>query len=163
MNTSPRGFTLLISLVLTGVILAVAIALADLAYKQIVFSSVARQSQIAFYNADSAIECALYWDQKYNHFGFSKVNFPNITCGNQSIAITNSGVSGGIRTTSFSIATTSTQCPSGGTLATVTIRKTNGTATCNSVGSTNCIFAAGYNTCNASDPRRIERGLKVQY
>ena len=58
-----RGFTLLISVLLVTVILSLSLSLLDVAYKQVVLSSTAKQSQYAFYTADSALECTLYWDQ----------------------------------------------------------------------------------------------------
>jgi hypothetical protein len=46
-------------------------------------------------------------------------------------------------------------CSGGGTYATTTIYKYSTGAT--------ALYANGFNTCNASDPRRIERGLKATY
>lgn len=150
-----RGFTLLIAVVLTSVILSVGLALLDIAYKQVILSSTARQSQFAFYAADSAMECALYWDQQQNAFSYTSP-LSSIRCNATDLPLTTSQ-SGGIRTTTFTV-----PCP-GGTNASVTIYKTNGTAVCNSGTATSCLFASGFNVCNASDPRRIERGLKVFY
>lgn len=152
-HLSPRGFTLLIAVVLTSVLLSVGLALLDIAYKQIVLSSTARQSQYAFYAADSAMECALYWDQKQNAFSYS-APLSTIRCNATDIPLTSS-VSGSVRTTTFSI-----PCP-GGSLAQVTIYKTNGAA-CSGTA-TSCLYSNGYNACSPTDPRRIERGLKVFY
>lgn len=156
MNTNPRGFALLIAVVLTSVLLSVGLALLDIAYKQVTLSSVARQSQYAFYAADSALECALYWDQKQRAFDYS-TPLSSVTCKGQTMALTSS-VSSNIRTTTFSM-----PCPSGGTQSSITVYKTNGSATCNAGTAKSCIYATGYNTCTVSDPRRIERGLKVVY
>lgn len=155
MTPSPRGFTLLIAVVLTSVLLSVGFALLDITYKQIVLSSTARQSHIAFYAADSAMECALYWDQQHNAFGYTGA-LPSVRCGAVDIPVSSS-VSGQTRTSTFSI-------PCGtGVSAQITVYKTTGSATCGSDASQSCIYASGFNTCNASDPRRIERGLKVFY
>ncbi|MES2668747.1 MAG: hypothetical protein V4644_03615 [Patescibacteria group bacterium] len=154
-HASSRGFTLLIAVVLTSVLLSVALALLDITYKQVVLSSVARQSQYAFYAADSAMECALYWDQQRNAFSYLGVIPGNsIQCSGTNISLTSS-VSGGIRTTTFS-----TPCADGLT-ASITIEKTNGTA-CSGTA-TSCLYASGYNSCNSGDLRRVERGLKVFY
>ena len=146
-----RGFTLLISIILTSVIVTVGLALLDVAYKQVVLSSSAKGSEYAFYAADSALECALYWDQKYNAFDYSSSNrnYPTITCNNLSInpAFDDSG--------STHISTFTQQCAGGGTAAVVTIyRQASGQAT---------IYTDGYSSCNTSDPHRIERGLKLTY
>ncbi len=158
-TSNPRGFTLLIAVVLTSVLLSVGLALLDIAYKQVVLSSTARQSQYAFYAADSAMECVLYWDQQQNAFGYSKpiheVNGRQIQCFGSNITIS-AGDSGGTRTTTFS-----TPCVDGVT-ASVTIYKTNGSI-CSGTAATSCLYTNGFNTCNGSDPRRIERGLKVFY
>ena len=154
MTHSPRGFTLLIAVILTSVLLSVGLALLDISYKQVVLSSTARQSQYAFYAADSAIECALYWDQKVNTFAYGIGTAP-IECGGQSIPVVSS-TANGVRTSTFD-----TPCVNNVT-ASVTIYKTNG-GSCSAGSATSCIYATGYNTCNASDPRRIERGLKVFY
>jgi len=157
MHKEPRGFTLLIAVVLTSVLLSVGLALLDIALKQVTLSSTARQSQYAFYAADSAMECALYWDQQQNAFSYTSP-LSTVRCGAIDMALTTS-VSGGTRTTSFTI-----PCPDGtGVSATITAYKTNGSVVCNSGTATSCIYSSGYNVCSATDPRRIERGLKVFY
>lgn len=155
MHKEPRGFTLLIAVVLTSVLLSVGLALLDIALKQVTLSSTARQSQYAFYAADSAMECALYWDQQQNAFSYA-TPLSTIRCAATDIALSSS-VSGNVRTTTFSI-----PCP-GGASATVTVYKTQGSATCNSGTAQSCLYASGYNVCSATDPKRIERGLKVFY
>lgn len=153
MDTS-RGFALLVAVVLTSVLLSVGLALLDISYKQVILSSTARQSQYAFYAADTAMECALYWDQKQNAFSYT-APLATIRCSATDITPSTS-VSGGIRTTTFS-----TPCVNG-VSGSVTVYKTNG-AICSGTSATSCIYASGYNTCTSSDPRRIERGLKVFY
>lgn len=154
---TQRGFTLLIAIVLTTVLLSVSLALLDIAFKQVTLSSTARQSQHAFYAADSAMECALYWDQQFNRFAFSNATPGTITCNAVSIPVSTS-VSGGTRTSTFSI-----PCEGGGSSASVIIQKTNGTAVCSGSSANSCIFANGYNTCDADSQNRVERGLKVFY
>lgn len=154
-----RGFTLLIAIILSMISLAIGLALADVAYKQVVLSQTAKQSQTAFYNADSALECALYYDQQFAAFN-NGTSYPrgSILCGNRAVSFVEyqtpySG--GGVRTT-FNLT-----CPTGGTSAQVTVYK-EGSGTCSATGSKNCLYAAGYNVCNAG-PNRFERGLKVVY
>lgn len=152
-----RGFTLLIAVVLTSVLLAIGLALLDIAYKQIVLSSTAKQSQYAFYAADSALECALYADQKLNAFYYNESADVDIECKGVDVVNYSESQSGGIRTTKFSI-----PCAGGGVSADVTVEKTDGSVAC-SGASKNCLYATGFNSCNASDARRLERGLKVVY
>jgi len=166
----PRGITLLISVILTTVVLSVALALLDITYKQVLLASSAKQSQYAFYSADAALECALYWDQKADAFDYTATSYltNGFSCadsqGNpQTITITPPSYTGsgtspanstnqalGVRTTIFSI-----PCTGGGTQGLITVTKSNtGTTT---------LFATGYSSCTIADPRRIERGLKVSY
>lgn len=158
MYSSPRGFTLLVAIVFSSVVLSLALALLDIAYKQLVLSSTEKQSQIAFYIADSAIECTLYYDQKLNAFGFaSPLDSSELLCKglevqNYDTQVVSDGISGlDARITSFSIS-----CESGpGTEAQVIIYKASNAKT--------AIYASGYSSCNAGDPRRLERGLRVLY
>ncbi len=149
---SPRGFTLLIAVILSSVLVSITLSLIDIAYKQVVLASTATQSEYAFYNADSALECALYWDQKFNAFDYSAPLSSNLlVCGNLPVtSYSVTSLSGSTKQTKFTI-----QCPAGGTAGTVTVEK-------NSSGGTS-LFGNGYNTCSTNDNRRIERGLKATY
>ena len=150
MHTTHRGFALLISVILTSVVLALGIALLDIAYKQVLLSSSAKNSQYAFYNADSALECALYYDQKINAFYYGSTYAGSVQCSNIAVSNFAANQNGSQRTTVFSV-----PCASGGISADITIIKTPS-------GTTN-IYANGYNSCDASSPSRVERGLKAKY
>lgn len=145
-----RGFTLLIAVVLSSISLSIGLVLLDLALKQVLLSSAARQSQVAFYNADSVLECALYYDQRNDTFGYGE-DSGTVACNGSATPIT---VAFDNDTASLHVRSFSVPCASGGTLGTVTITKT-------SEAETN-IYANGYNTCTDS-ARRIERGMKVSY
>jgi hypothetical protein len=151
-----RGVTLLIAVILSSVVLSVALALLDISYKQILLASSAKQSQYAFYSADSVMECGLYWDQQKDAFDFTATSYltSGISCSDPSgtahTIVPTTSLSGTTRTSVVTI-----PCTPSGTAGTVTIYKApNGDTS---------IFATGYSTCDASDPRRIERGLKVTY
>ncbi len=161
-QSTMRGVTLLVAVILSSVVLSVALALLDVAYKQQLLSSTSKQSQYAFYSADSAMECALYFDQQQNAFDFTApLPSNNIVCNN--LPITNyvstvAAVGGGsLRTTTFNVT-----CTGSDIRGTVTIIKSDGTAVCSGTRHT-CIYSTGYSNCSATDPRRIERGLKVLY
>ena len=66
--SKKRGIALLVTLIFMSVMLAFGLALASLAYKQAILASDAIQSQKAFYAADGALECALYFDQRAGDF-----------------------------------------------------------------------------------------------
>jgi Tfp pilus assembly protein PilX len=57
-----RGFTLLFAILVGSLLVGIGIAITNLALKQLSISSLGRESQLAFYAADSGAECALYWD-----------------------------------------------------------------------------------------------------
>lgn len=155
-----RGFALIVAVIFSSVVLAVGLALLDITYKQILLSGTAKNSQYAFYNADSALECALYWDQQNTGGAGSAFDYTSprssteIGCDNNTaiggyatgIVLLN-GVS--TRKTSFDL-----PCP-GGKSAHVDVYKS-------STGTTD-IFASGYNYCDAGNPARIERGIKIHY
>jgi Tfp pilus assembly protein PilX len=151
-----RGFTLLIAVILTSVILAVGLALLDISVKQVTLASVARQSQYAFYNADSALECALYYDTA-DTFDYSSEPLSGtlaLCAGQQSVAYTSTGPSSGVNTTTFGVPCTGDNT-SGDYSAFVTVTKA-------STGATH-FYSNGYNTCVASDKTRVERGLEAKY
>jgi|CXWL01.1.fsa_nt_gi Tfp pilus assembly protein PilE len=151
---SQRGFTLLIAVILASVALALGLALVDIAYKQTVLSSTSRQSQSAFYNADAALECALYYDQQKDFFGGNPFNLVNadVTC--NELPVTFSVVRSGTAPIEsvFTI-----PCEGGGTSASVTVWKNN------DGDDENVLYVTGFNTCDSTNQRRIERGLKVTY
>ena len=82
--TSNRGFTLLIAALIASVVLALAVAIFSIAFKQITLSGMGRDSQFAFYAADTGAECALYLDVRYQYFGIRPVGAPpippNLSC-----------------------------------------------------------------------------------
>lgn len=60
-----RGFTLFYAVLVTSLLLALGLAVFNISLKELLLSSDARESQNALYAADTALECALYWDLKY--------------------------------------------------------------------------------------------------
>lgn len=148
-----QGFTLLIAVVLSSVLISVGLALLDTSYKQVLLASAATQSQYAFYNADSALECALYWDQQQNAFDYT-APLTSIICNGQTMTLASAPnsttVSAGVRTTQITV-----PCAGSGSNAAITVSKGNNAAT--------AIYTSGYNSCLTADPRRTERGLKLTY
>jgi hypothetical protein len=154
MKKSPRAFTLLITMILVSVILSVSFALLDIAYKQVYLTSIAAQSEVAFYNADSGLECALYWDQQQDEFDFtSEPSSGSFNCEGQTVPFS-APTSPLARTTTFTIPCAG-DTTSGDGNATVIIYKQPTGAT--------SMYSNGFNTCKASDTRRVERGLETSY
>lgn len=59
-----RGFTIFFAMLVASLSLAVGLAIYDLTARELDLSATATQSQYAVYAADTAAECALYWDAK---------------------------------------------------------------------------------------------------
>lgn len=152
MHTPQRGFTLLIAVIIASVSLSLALALLDISYKQVTLALTAKQSQYAFANADSALECALFWDQKQDAFNFSDPALSGVACSTGVVVNYDpvDDISDNVRTITYDV-----PCEGSGINASVTILKHDDAET--------YIYANGYNTCTASDARRIERGLKAHY
>ena len=86
---TQRGFALLIAVIFMSVMLAFALAIGSLVYKQAILASSALESQYAFYAADAALECVLYEDQLPGGSVFSVPTGTDVTfpCGTQSVTV----------------------------------------------------------------------------
>ena len=142
-----RGFTLLISVLVAGVLLAVGLAIFNIAIKELLLSSSGRDSQFAFYAADSGTECALFWTQKQN--GFSTSTPGTVTCNGTSIQNVGGVGYGTPMTVEFEV---------DGFCSIVSVTK-------NETHPRTKIESRGYNTtCDDTvNPRRIERAIRVTY
>lgn len=61
-NLAGRGFVLLYAVMTSTIVLAVGVSIISIALKQLSISTLGRESQYAFYAANTGAECALYWD-----------------------------------------------------------------------------------------------------
>lgn len=68
-KTGEAGFTLLLAALVGSIVLAIGSSIFVIAQKQLILSSIGRESQFAFYAADTGAECALYWDIRHDSFG----------------------------------------------------------------------------------------------
>lgn len=132
-QSPKRGVTLLISVLLSAVILAVGMGVYQRTYKELLFASFWKQAQIAFAAADSALECVLY-------FQLHPTEPP--TCFNTPVTGWNPNIPA-----AFLINTV-------GVCADVAI-------TSNGLSTTTKVY--GFNTCDVNNPRRVQRGLEITY
>lgn len=180
---NKKGITLFIAVVVSGVLLFIGFAMVNIAIKGTLFASSGRESQIAFYLADSGLECALYWDSKYRYnpseprisdsafatSSYSGETLPRtIYCAGSGIAGTGQalygtttlgriGLGGNANPTSvFSFLMTPGD--ESGPCAVVTVEKRY---TGSYLGT--YIKSRGYNSCDINNPRRVERGVEVNY
>ncbi len=82
-----KGFTLLYATLVISIVLSIALAIADISLKQFVLSSAGKESQVAFYNADSGIECAIYNDLKLSKFPTNQNEFDSLLSNNNTTGI----------------------------------------------------------------------------
>jgi Tfp pilus assembly protein PilX len=148
-DNKEKGFTLFISIIITATLLLVSTAIITIAVREAFLTAAGRDSQDAFYAADSGIECALYWDVKNppGYSAFSTSSASTIFC-NQNTPVSVGGQ--GYTPTPFTLTFLPNQFCS---KVTVTKDPSGGTK----------IESLGYNTCDASNPRRVERAVRVTY
>lgn len=63
-----NGFAVLFSIMLASFLITLGISIFSISLKETMITTSVRDSQIAYYIADSARECALYWDVKMGAF-----------------------------------------------------------------------------------------------
>lgn len=147
-----RGFTLFIALIITATLLLISTGIVALAVRESFLTTASQNSQYAFYAADTGIECAIYWDVK-NSSGFTAFATSTSSTINCNKDLNNNGNSFTVGGSSQSVFTMyflpQPYC------ATVTISKP--------IDGSTKIESLGFNTCNASDPRRLERAVRVTY
>lgn len=147
------GFTLFVAIVITGTLLVIATGMINLALRQSLISSSGRESQLAFYAADTGMECALYWDvhAPSGQSAFSTTTGSTINCNYTPNNPGNQWVVGG---SAASVIDKITFLPDP-YCAVVTVTK-------NPDGST-VIESKGYNSCDILNPRRVERAVRARY
>lgn len=182
-NRKQSGFTLLISMIVTSLVLAIGFSIGSIILKELALSASGKRSQIAFYAADSIAECARYWDRKdvdgfsvdnslivtQSPFATSSSGTPFIRCGTGIDPNDPGRVEGFIKdsdleyaTSSFFAIFTNPADPTTAACGKVTIIKSPPFNT--------TIEARGYNVgyttgigCDTSNPKAVERGLRITY
>jgi hypothetical protein len=182
-----KGFTLLFAILVSTLVISIGATIISIAIRQTILSSTSRESQFAFYAANTGLECAFYFDTLPLPFEEPGVVFPlegelplldtsilncasgNISTGdgfNDPYGFSGQGWQQSANQTIFKISIQDTS--SGGiinigsaqTCAEVQIEKTLDEVT----GLvTTRISSKGYNTCDLSNPRTVERGIELEY
>ncbi len=65
---SKSGFAMLFAVLLASFLITLGVSIFSVSLKEIQMATAVRDSQVAYYAADSARECALYWDVKAGAF-----------------------------------------------------------------------------------------------
>lgn len=184
---TQRGFTLLLAALVASVVLALGAAIFQIAQKQIMLSSIGRDSQFAFYAADTAAECALYWDFRCSYFASTTAGIsaectipdpPGPLCDGQSMQ---SFSPDRPSSPAYPYTMTSAQMDffqdvstTGGFCAQVTVKKCRGTfdtdGTCDTdpdaVSVRTLVHADGYSVnCDSvlTSPRALQRSVELHY
>ncbi len=67
-NQEEKGFVILIAVVVSSLLVSIGFFIADISVKEVGLSFAGSESQIAFYVADSSLECALFQDLRVESF-----------------------------------------------------------------------------------------------
>lgn len=154
--STTRGFTLLLAVLISSILLAIGYAIYNIVAKDLILSSSGRESLSAFYAADSGVECALYNDYKRDAFSTSSPKIP--VCRGVNVSDYSVTPDGAVYTTTFGVPFGQSMTSTG---ACVTVRVVRDDQP-GSIRSTT-VFASGFNTCVAGSSRRTQRSLRVDY
>lgn len=166
-RTRESGFALLIAVIFSAVMLAFALLIGSLGYKQSILANSANASNIAFYVADAALECLLYADQKQKLFAYPDARPPNaqlLECGTANDVTYHPDFDSGIVSHSSSKWVVTQQISFEDTspeyCARVTIYKPR-----DGTGGTTYLFSEGYSTsCSTlGKSRYAARGIHAYY
>jgi hypothetical protein len=163
-GSSRGGYAILFAVVMISVITTLAIGLANTTYKQLVLSSVAKDSQTAFFQSDTATECALYTVYGY---GYGPQNegesFP---CGidkngdpYQVVITATNGQAGTDYTINPYTASPTYNDADPCFSSTYTLLSPSS----NPADPTVDIKARGYNVCDPGNPRKVEREIELTF
>ena len=169
-----EGFTILFAVLVSSLILALGLGIVSITMKEVQLSGAGRDSQLAFYAADSGAECAFYWDLKGDYFATSTTwsgsNQSDMKCNKQ--VLFSNGDWGDSRDAASSTTTFWFTMADGATTFNHSNDATNLSKPCATVTVTKfmdgtnqktAIDARGYNTCDGNSPRRLERGYSIEY
>lgn len=173
-----KGFTLLFAVLVSTLVLSVGASIISIALKQIILSGSARDSQFAFYAANTGIECGLYWDL----IGIDGVSEPVFATSSESAIPSSASIACGASrnitidgdtydesdendvwdlqadidsaTTTFRVLIENVEY-----CADISVSKYQDS----SDRTRTIINSRGYNTCDENNARRIERGLRITY
>lgn len=148
-DKNEKGYAILFTVIIVSAISVVAAGISNSIYKQIVLSSLAKDSQVAFYQADTASDCALLFDMEITStLEFLDNNSMTWLCGGFNMDVTK-GQYG-----SYKIMPNSADEDKNIPCYRVEVTKNLENTT---------ILANGYNICNKNNIRTVERQIKIEY
>lgn len=169
-----NGFALLISLIVSSILLVVGIGVAGIGLKEMRLASFGNQSEIAFFAAETGLECGLYWD-KVQPFStavpagsFATSTFVNTGGGMVSpmppISCAGASSFSGFSYSSVSVNTDEINFTIDNPYVNMTIQKEFpvGSSKQDDRRATTTITATGYNTSDSANPRRVGRRQELK-
>jgi hypothetical protein len=85
-----KGFTILFAVVLSSIILAISLGVANIAFKEIRFGTSAKEANNAFFAADTGAECALFNDKSSSNSFVQSGGTGNVQCLGTTVALSGS-------------------------------------------------------------------------
>ena len=161
---NQKGYAILFTIVIVSAVSVITAGLSNTAYKQVVLSSLANDSQTAFYQSDTASDCALYADRvealKTLPDGVTRsnaiTNGGSWSCGGVDLdVVVNSDGKGG-----YSIYPKPTVVDNSGPCFRIDVSKDKITYP---LFIETTIIAKGYNFCDKTNPRTVEREIEIKY
>lgn len=154
---ASAGFTVLFAVLVGSLLLSIGLSIAHIAIREVTLSTAGKESNYAFFAADTGIECALYWDI---NVGKTELVFPSslsdtgrasIACNGQpTVPVFPVRGNDTAATSTFTLDLTPAGC------AIVTVGKT--------VFGSTVIESRGRNECGTGrNPARVERALRARY
>ncbi len=139
-----KGYALLFALVIVSAVSMIAAGLSSTSYKQLILSSLVRDSQVAFYNADMASECTLYF---YLQVKDTPSESDTFVCGDYTLDILKNG-------NDYIFEPNENSYDSSDPCFRMEIQEDSNSIT---------MTSDGYNICNTSNPRSVEREIEISF
>lgn len=160
-NKQKKGFVILIAVLVSSLMISLGAFIANIAVKELTLSSSGRDSQTAFYAADSALECALYQDIRVQSFSASSSDPGpgSVYCNGQTWSIISQSGDADTGTTYFDVIFEYDQVAQLSPYARVKVEK----KFIGTINDRTTIEARGYNIRDVLSPNRVERALQVIY
>src|SRR3989344_2267926 len=143
-----KGFSIIFALLIVGIVASVGLSVFEIFSLELAMTGSIRESQRAFYAADAAGECVLYWDLK-NPPPLSTSTPKTITCNNENKTV------GGSASSGFQLLFSNGSCVN----VIINIDPTTGQKKIESLGRSK--YSGG--NCDTPVPQRTERGLEIKY
>jgi hypothetical protein len=180
-NKDKKGISLLIAVLVGSTALLVGFALANLAFKELVLTGSIRDSEIAFYAANSGVECGLFEDLR--SLAFNPEDLPgSVACNGQQVGVTSILITPGLDQYCVGSHDNQTHIDCWViTTGNISLETGDASASCFNLrvvkekfqtidGSgnqytyfTTALESRGYNTCDPNSPRRLERAIRALY